>query len=111
MSKQKRRNRIPVSTKETYCIPFNIKQKAGNGYKVSENPVKPTIEFTATYEEALEKLRSYDIAGWRDYGKGNSQSARKAIGWVKIDDAKRLLDERDDTKRVVLYESLTDVVD
>lgn len=111
MLKQNRRNRIPVSTKDTFCVPFNIQQKARNGYKVSENPVKPTVEFTTTYEEALDKLRSCNIAGWRDYGQGNSQSARKAIGWVKIIDANRLLDESDDNKRVVLYESLTDVVD
>lgn len=111
MLKQKRQNRIPVSTKDTFCIPFNIHQKARNGYKVSENPVKPAIEFTATYEEALDKLRSYNIAGWRDYGKGNTQSARKAIGWVSLNDAKRLLDESDDTKRIALYESLTDIVD
>ncbi len=82
-----KKNRIPVSTIKTGCIPFNKVQKAASGYKVGENPVKENGEFIASYDDALEKLRSMKTAGWRDYGAGNSQSAHKAIGWVSESDA------------------------
>lgn len=107
----KRANRYPVSTVKTGCIPFNIKQKAGEGYKVGPNPVKETGVFIGSFELALEKLRSYEIAGWRNYGSGNSQSAHKAIGWVTKSDAEMLLKEQNHAKRVELFKSLKDVVE
>ncbi|MEL0659920.1 MULTISPECIES: hypothetical protein [Psychromonas] len=111
MLKSSRENRIPVSTKKTGCVPFNIKQKASEGYKVGENPVKPVQNYTLGFNDSLVKLRTYKVAGWRDYGSGNSQSARKAIGWVTESDAKLLLAEMDDSKRVALYESIADVME
>lgn len=106
-----RNNRVPVSSIRTGCIPFNVKQKANLGYKIGENPVKENGYFVATYEEALDHLRKMKVAGWRNYGQGNSQSAHKAIGWVTYSDAANLFAERDDTKRVALFKSLTDVVE
>lgn len=108
--KENRVNRIPVSTKRTGCMPFNIKQKAASGYKIGENPVKVNGEFETSYALALEKMRAMDCAGWRNYGSGNSQSAHKAIGWVVESDAQKLLNENDDVKRVELFMSLADVV-
>lgn len=108
--KESKIGRIPVSTIRTGCIPFNVKQKAASGYKVGENPVKETGRFIASFDEALSLLQTMDHSGWRDYGKGNSQSAHKAIGWVTKPDAKRLLAEDDSARRVQLFESLTDVV-
>ncbi|KAA1176063.1 hypothetical protein FWJ25_02720 [Marinobacter salinexigens] len=105
-----RENRFPVSTIETGCVPFNLKQKAREGYKVGENPVKDTGEYVDTFTEALERLRAMRIAGWRDYGAGNSQGARRAIGWVTKADAERLLGEKDTEKRIALYRSIIDVV-
>jgi len=111
MLKLRRENRFPVSTKQTFCVPFNIKQNGVNGYKVSENPVKPTKEYTSTFGEALSKLRTYKVAGWRDYSAGSTSGARKAIGWVTEVDAEKLLAEQDDAKRVALFESIKNVVD
>lgn len=105
-----RENRFPVSTIETGCVPFNLKQNAKEGYKVGENPVKETGKYVDTFDEALKRLRAMRVAGWRDYGQGNSQGARKAIGWVTKDDADRLLLEKDTAKRVALFRSISDVV-
>ena len=105
-----KKNRIPVSTLRTGCIPFNKNQKAAEGYKVGENPVKENGVFVDSYEEALNKLRKMKCAGWRNYGEGNSQSAHKAIGWVVESDAELLLSEPDDQRRVKIFKSLTDVV-
>lgn len=102
--------RIPVSTKSTGCLPFNVSQKAQKGFMVGENPVKLNGKYVMTYQEALEMLRAMDCAGWRDYGLGNSQSAHKAIGWVTAEDAARLLNEKNKNKRVELFESMTDIV-
>jgi hypothetical protein len=111
MLKSKRENRFPVSTIKTGCIPFNLKQKGEKGYEVGENPVKETGKYVLTFEDALSQLRIQKTAGWRDYGSGNSQSARKAIGWVTKEDANRLLTEKDQTKRIALYKSLTNIVE
>ena len=73
--------------------------------------MKPTNDYTPSFKGALPKLRTYKVAGWRDYGAGNSQSARKAISWVTEKGANRLLEEQDDLKRVAIYESLTDFVE
>jgi hypothetical protein len=105
-----RENRFPVSTAETGCVPFNLKQNATEGYKVGENPVKETGKYVGTFEEALKRLRAMRVAGWRDYGQGNSQGARKAIGWVTKNDADHLLGEKDTAKRVALFRSISDIV-
>jgi hypothetical protein len=110
MLKSTRENRFPVSTIKTGCVPFNLKQKAKEGYKVGENPVKETGKYVSAFEEALEKLRVMRIAGWRDYGQENNQGARKAIGWVTKNDADRLLGEKDAAKRVALFQSISDIV-
>ncbi|MCB1699058.1 MAG: hypothetical protein KDI34_22785, partial [Halioglobus sp.] len=88
-----RRNRIPVSTIETGCVPFNRTQTGKKGYKVGENPVKDNGIYIETFEDALNELRKMRCAGWRDFGAGNSQSAHKAIGWVSVADAAKLLSE------------------
>jgi hypothetical protein len=106
-----RKNRIPVSTERTGCVPFNTKQKADEGYKIGENPVKENGYFVATYVDALAALRNMKVAGWRDYGAGNSQSAHKAIGWVTQSDADLLLAELDKEKRVAIFKKLIDVVE
>ena len=106
-----RRNRVPVSTEKTGCLPFNVGQKADSGYKVGENPVKENGYFVPSYSEALDALRSMRIASWRNYGSGNSQSAHKAIGWVTESDAKMLLAEANPEKRVEKFKQLTDVVE
>ena len=110
MPKSTRENRFPVSTIKTGCVPFNIKQKAGEGYKVGENPVKATGVYVETFANALDRLRAMSVAGWRDYGAGNSQGSRKAIGWVTKADAERLLGEKNTEKRIALYRSISDVV-
>ena len=106
-----RKNRIPVSTKSTGCVPFNRSQKSNDGYNVGENPIKPSKNFIASFEDALNILRGCDCAGWRNYGIGSKGSARKVIGWVTETDSKRLLSEVNDKDRVALYESLSDVVE
>jgi hypothetical protein len=103
-------NRIPVSSIKTDCIPFNKAQKAVNGYKVGENPVKENGEFILSYDDALVRLREMKTAGWRNYGAGNSQSAHKAIGWVSESDALILLSEKNSERRVQLFQAMTDVV-
>ena len=105
-----RKDRVPVSTVRTGCIPFNKKQKAAEGYKVGENPVKENGYFVVSFEDALEKLRSMNNPGWRDYGSGNSQSAHKSIGWVTKSDASILLAEPDPDRRVGIFKALKDVV-
>src|SRR5690606_19118968 len=105
-----RKNRIPVSTERTGCMPFNMKQKADEGYNVGENPVKQNGYYLATYNEALEALRTMEVAGWRNYGSGNNGGARKAIGWVTESDAKMLLAENDPKLRIAKFKKLTDVV-
>ncbi|XQW86568.1 hypothetical protein ACOYR1_07555 [Thalassotalea piscium] len=111
MLKSKRAGRVPVSTKKTFCVPFNIKQNGRKGYKVSECPVKPEVNYTLSFSDALEKLRGYKVAGWRDYSSGSTKGARQAVGWITESDANKLLVEKDDQKRVVLFESLSDVVE
>lgn len=111
MLKSKRAGRVPVSTKETYCVPFNIKQNGRKGYKVSECPVKPEVDYTLTFSDALEKLRGYKVAGWRDYSRGSTKGARRAIGWVTEADANKLLAENSDAKRIELFESFADVME
>ena len=111
MLKSKRAGRVPVSTKRTNCVPFNIKQNGRNGYKVSECPVKPEVNYTPSFSNALEKLRGYKVAGWRDYSAGSTKGARQAIGWVTEADAEKLLAETHDAKRVAFFESLLDVVE
>jgi len=106
-----RKNRIPVSTKQTGCVPFNLHQKSRKGYNVGENPIKSSKNFVDSYDKALNVLRSCDCAGWRNYGTGASGSAHKVIGWVTLADAKRLLAEVNDKHRVALYESLVDVIE
>lgn len=110
MLKSTRENRFPVSTIETGCVPFNLKQKAREGYKVGENPVKDTGVYVDTFADALDRLKAMSVAGWRDYGPGNSQGARKAIGWVTKADAEHLLGEKNTEKRIALYRSIGDVV-
>lgn len=106
-----RKNRVPVSTIRTGCTPFNKKQKASEGYKIGENPVKENGYFISSYEDALEELRSMNNPGWRNYGAGNSQSAHKSIGWVTQKDARALLAEPDPEKRILIFQSLDDVVE
>lgn len=103
-------NRVPVSTIKTGCIPFNRTQKAVDGYKIGENPVKENGIFVSTYNDALNKLREMNCAGWRDYGEGNSQSAHKAIGWVSEIDAATLLSETNKERRVALFNSMAGAV-
>jgi len=110
MLKSAKEDRFPVSTIKTGCEPFNLKQKAREGYKVGENPVKETGVYVDTFADALDRLRTMSVAGWRDYGLGNSQGARKAIGWVTQTDAERLLKVKDKEKRIALYQTLLDVV-
>jgi hypothetical protein len=105
-----REDRFPVSTIEAGCEPFNLKQKAISGYKVGENPVKKTGVYVDSFADALARLRAMSVAGWRDYGPGNSQSARKAIGWITKTDAERLLKVKDKEKRIALYRTISDVV-
>jgi hypothetical protein len=105
-----KRNRIPVSTIRTGCIPFNKTQISASGYKVGENPVKENGDFVASYDDALNKLRCMNTAGWRDYGSGNSQSAHKATGWVLEADATILFSEKSKERRVELFQAMTDVV-
>lgn len=102
-------NRVPVSTKETGCIPFNKGQKAKAGYKVGETPVKDNGFYIQDFDDALNAMRIMHCAGWRDYGKGNTQSAHKAIGWINYDDAELLLSEKNNSKRISLFTSLTDI--
>jgi hypothetical protein len=111
MNESMKKNRIPVSTKRTGCVPFNVSHKSDDGYNVGENPIKPSKNFVVSYEEALNILRSCDCAGWRNYGSGSKGSARKSIGWVTEADSKRLLAEVNDKQRVALYELLSDVVE
>ncbi|MEH6626608.1 MAG: hypothetical protein V7739_09190 [Motiliproteus sp.] len=106
-----KKNRVPVSTIRTGCIPFNKTQKAANGYKVGENPVKENGFYALSYIDALDKLREMKSAGWRDYGEGNSQSAHRAIGWVSESDASILLSENDKERRVQMFKAITDVVE
>lgn len=109
MNIARREKLIPVSTIATGCIPFNRKQKARQGYKIGENPVKESGVYVESFDEALQKLRSMKCAGWRDYG--NSSSAHKAIAWVSEKDAEMLLGETNKAKRVLLFESITDKVE
>lgn len=105
-----RKNRIPVSTERTGCMPFSRKLKNDDGYNVGENPVKENGCYLATYDEALEALRAMKVAGWRNYGSGNNGGARKAIGWITESDAQMLLAENDPKIRVKKFRKLTDVV-
>lgn len=107
-----RKNRIPVSTVRTFCVPFNHRQNGKDGYKVGENPVKENGVFVQSFEEALEKLRKMNCAGWRAYGKGpgSNGGARKSIAWVTVEDANKLLDEPDNDRRIQIFKSLSDVV-
>jgi hypothetical protein len=105
-----RKNRVPVSSVRTGCIPFNKTQKAAKGYKIGENPVKENGFYVSAYIDALNKLREINNAGWRDFGQGNSQSAHKTIGWVSEADAAILLSEKNKERRIELFKSMTDVV-
>lgn len=102
--------RTPVSSEKTGCLPFNRSQKAAQGYKVGENPVKENGKYVESYDEALEMMRGMKCASWRNYGPGNSQSAHKAIGWVTRADADRLLSIKEPSDRVAAFRSLHDVV-
>ena len=105
-----KKNRVPVSTVRTGCIPFNKNQKAAEGYKIGENPVKENGFYVSSYVDALNKLREMKNAGWRDFGQGKSQSSHKAIGWVSESDAAILLSEKNKERRIELFELITDVV-
>ncbi len=111
MTRKFRESRIPVSTVRTGCIPFNRGQNGEEGYKIGENPVKETGVFVVSFEDALDKLRDMKAPGWRNYGRGNSGSAHRSIGWVTQPDAERLLSEPDAARRIKLFESFSDVVD
>lgn len=104
-----RSGRVPVSTVRTGCIPFNRRQKSGEGYRIGENPVKDTGFIVAIFEEALDRLRLMRNPGWRNYGTGNTGSAHKSIGWITMADAERLLDEPNDQRRVELFRNIESV--
>jgi len=104
-----RSGRVPVSTSRTGCIPFNRRQKSGEGYRIGENPVKATGVTVDTFEEALDRLRLMKNPGWRNYGNGNSGSAHKSIGWITMADAETLLAEPNDHRRVELFNSIESV--
>jgi hypothetical protein len=108
-NKQTKNGRIPVSTIQTGCIPFNKTQISKNGYRVGENPIKTQGDFIWDFEEALDNLRSKNTPGWRDYG--NTSSAHKGIAWVTPADAQRLLNMKDKTERIALFKTLEDVVE
>ncbi|MEH6443714.1 MAG: hypothetical protein V7784_07445 [Oceanospirillaceae bacterium] len=51
-----------------------------------------------------------NTAGWRNCGAGNSQSAHKAIGWITESASLVLLSEKNNERRVELFQAMTDVV-
>lgn len=109
-----RKGRVPVSTVKTHCVPFNHMQHNNHGYEIGENPVKGNGSYLDNFDKALDELRKKNTASWRAHGSGPGNgrgAARKAIGWVTVEDAKRLLNEKDDIRRVQLFQMLTDVVE
>ena len=108
-TKHTRDGRIPVSSIETGCIPFNKSQISRNGYLVGEKPIKGQLDFVENFNEALVKLRTTNNPGWRNYR--DTGSAHIGIAWVTPEDAQLLLNEKDPSSRVALFRSLKDVVD
>ncbi len=48
--------------------------------------MKDNGAYIQDFDDALNAMRIMYCARWRDYGKGNTQSAHKAIGWINYND-------------------------
>ncbi|WOT05389.1 hypothetical protein [Shewanella youngdeokensis] len=111
-SSELRENLVPVSTVATFCVPFNIEQKGTKGFEIGENPVKQNGQYVDTFDEAIKCLRKMKNPSWRAHGKGPGNcngGARKAVLWVTKKDAMRLYEEKDNNRRVSIFQSLSDV--